>query len=131
MERRSVSTDTLYERRNKYARLVRVGHHIWSAGTLAVDEHGDVPHAESAYRQTIDALEKLEKSMKELDADRSHVVRTRLYITRIKDADEVGKAHADFFGDIFPAATMVEVKGLAHPYSLVEVEIEAFVHDDA
>lgn len=127
MERRNVSTDTTYEQRNRYARIVRVGSHVWSAGTLAVDGFGDVMHPDSAYQQTIEALEKIEGAMKQIGADRSSVVRTRLYITRGNAADEVGKAHADFFGDIFPAATMVEVKGLAHPAALVEVEIEGYV----
>lgn len=127
MERRHVSTNTKYEAQNRYARVVRVGPHVWSAGTLAVDEYGDVAHPESAYQQTIEALTKIEGALREVGANRSHVVRTRLYITRGNTADEVGKAHADFFQDVFPAATMVEIKGLAHPYALVEVEVECYV----
>ena len=127
MQRAHVSTETEYERRNRYARVVRVGPHVWSAGTLAVDELGDVAHPDSAYRQTYEAFEKIEGAMKQLGADRSHAVRTRMYITRGNIADEVGKAHADFFGETFPTATMIEIKGLAHPSALVEVELEAYV----
>ena len=127
MERRNVSTDTKYEQQNRYARVVRMGSHIWSAGTLAVDAYGDVRHPESAYLQTVEALQKIEGAMREVGADRSNVVRTRMYIVRGNVADEVGKAHAEFFGDAFPAATLVEIKGLAHPNALVEVEIEGYV----
>lgn len=127
MQRTHVSTETTYEQRNKYARVVRVGPHVWSAGTLAIDDYGDVPHPDSAYQQTYDAFAKIEDAMKQLGADRSHVVRTRMYITRGNTSDEVGKAHADFFHDTFPCATMIEIKGLAHPAALVEVEVEAYV----
>jgi enamine deaminase RidA (YjgF/YER057c/UK114 family) len=130
MQRTHVSTDTAYEQRNKYARAVRVGPHVWSAGTMAIDDYGDVPHPDSAYQQTYDAFAKIEAAMRDLGADRSHVVRTRMYITRGTTADEVGKAHADFFGNAFPAATMIEIKGLAHPAALVEVELDAYVPSD-
>jgi len=126
-ERRSASSGTAYEARNRYARAVRVGPHIWTAGTLAVDAQGDVFHPESPYQQTIYALEKLERALAELGASRADVVRTRIYIVRSVHADDIGSAHADFFGDIFPCCTLVEIKGLAHPQALVEVELEAYV----
>lgn len=129
MQRRHVSTRTRWEQRVKYARVVRVGPFAWSAGTLGTNEFGDIAHPDSAYRQTIDAFAKIEAALREVGMDRRHVVRTRMYVIDMNDQEEVGRAHADFFGDIMPAATMLAIRGLASPTAKVEVELEAIAHD--
>lgn len=129
-ERRLVSTGTAWEARNGYSRVVRVGPHVWTAGTLPTNDAGDVVHADSPYRQTLAALEKLERAMGEVGATRADVVRTRLYVTQIRFEAEVGRAHKEFFGDAMPCATMVEVAALASPLAMIEVEVEAYVGAD-
>lgn len=128
-ERKNVSTRTTYEDRFRYSRAVRIGPHIWTAGTLAIDDDGNVPHIHSPYQQTLDALNKLEKALKDVGATRADVVRTRMYIVKMNHSEDVGRAHAEFFGDTYPCATMIEIKGLAHPHTLVEVELEAYTVD--
>ncbi|GED57680.1 hypothetical protein BFO01nite_18120 [Brevibacillus formosus] len=80
-----------------------------------------------AYEQTRFILETIEKALRELDADLSHVVRTRMFVTDISKWEEIGKAHGEFFREIQPVATMVEVKALIDPRLLVEIEVEAIV----
>ena len=127
IDRRNISTETVFEQRNGYSRIVRVGPHAWSAGTLAIDENGDIVHSNSHYQQTLFALEKIETALNEAGVKREHIVRTRLYVTQANHHEDYGQAHADFFGEIMPACTMVEVKGLVNPFALVEVELEAYV----
>ena len=130
MDRQNISTGSIWEQRVGYSRVVRKGPFVFSAGTLAVSESGDVLHAHSAYLQTIAALEKIERAMEKVGASRRDVVRTRMYILHLRDQEEVGRGHHEFFGDIAPAATMIEIKGLAAPNALVEVEVEAIVDAD-
>ncbi len=128
MQRQQVSSGTMWEERNGYSRAVRVGPFVYVAGTLATDDKGALVHLESPYRQTIHALEKIEQAgLIPLGATRADVVRTRLYVVDMADCDEVGRAHKAFFGDIMPAATMVQVGPLAAPEARVEVEVEAVV----
>lgn len=130
MERRNISSGSIWEQRVGYSRVVRKGNHVFAAGTLAVDENGEVLHAHSPYLQTIAALEKIERAMKQVGSSRGDVVRTRMYILHLRDQDEVGRGHREFFGDVAPVATMIEIKGLAAPNALVEVELEAIVDPD-
>lgn len=129
MQRTNISTGTVWEQRVGYCRVVRVGQLVFSAGTLATDDEGEMLHPHSPYLQTLAALEKIERAMKRAGADRQQVVRTRMYILHMRDQEEVGRAHKEFFGDILPAATMVEVRALAAPNALVEIELEAVVTD--
>lgn len=131
MDRTNISTGSVWEQRVGYSRVVRKGAFVFSAGTLAVDEHGEILHAQSAYRQTLAAFEKIEAAMKRVGADRNDVVRTRMYVLHMRDQDEVGRAHREFFGEVMPVATMVEIKGLAAPNALVEVEADAIVDGEA
>jgi len=86
-------------------------------------------HPESPYQQTIYALEKLERALAELGASRADVVRTRIYVTDITHEQEVGRAHLEFFGDLMPCCTMIEIGKLASPMAMVEVEVEAIIAD--
>lgn len=129
MERKSVSTGSVWEQRVGYSRVVRVGQLVFGAGTLAVDDQGEVVHPHSPYLQTLAAFEKIERAMQQVGADRRHTVRTRMYILHLRDQDEVGRAHKEFFGDLMPVSTMIEIKALAAPNALVEVELDAVVGD--
>ena len=129
MERRRVSSGTKWEEQNGYSRAVRAGAVVYVSGTLATDDRGDMLHPGSPHLQTIAALEKIERALKEVGAARTDVVRTRLYIVDTRHQDEAGLAHAEFFGDTRPCCTLVVVSALASPMALVEVEVDAVVDD--
>jgi len=104
-----------------YSRAVRVGNTIVVAGTTAP---GD-----DAYAQTKAALAIIERALVELGATMGDVVRTRMFVVNMADADAVGRAHGEAFAAIRPAATMVEVRRLISPELLVEIEVDAIVDE--
>lgn len=107
-----------------YSRVVRVGDTAWTAGcTSTVD--GVVQHPGDAYAQTLVAFEVALFALARVGFDRDDVVQTRMYVLRTEDADAVGRAHAQLFGEIRPAATMLAVAGFVDPAMLVEVEVVA------
>ncbi len=110
-----------------YSRAVRVGDHIFVAGTTSVDREGRVVGEGDWYEQTRTALARVVAALGELGADARHVVRTRLFVTDITHWEEVGRAHAEVFAAVRPACTMVEVARLIDPALLVEVEADAVV----
>lgn len=120
--RRNVSSDSAYESVVGYSRAVRVGPHISVAGTTGA---GDDIAA-----QTRDALNRIEAALNEVGASLRDVVRTRIYVTDITQWREVGAAHAEVFGGIRPAATMVEVSALIDPALRVEIEADAYLPTD-
>ena len=126
-----VSSGTTWEKQVGYSRAVRIGNHVWVAGTTATDDRGEVVGAGDAAVQTRYALEKIERALREAGASMQDVVRTRLFVTDIDQWEAIGRVHGAFFGDVRPAATMVEVSRLIDPAHLVEIEVDAFVHDDA
>ncbi|MEM1423301.1 MAG: Rid family hydrolase [Planctomycetota bacterium] len=127
MDRQKVSTGTEWERENGYSRAVRAGGLVFVSGTLAADSEGNILDPDSPYKQTLHALEKAEGALIELGSSRADVVRTRLYVTSMQVAREVGRAHAEFFGDVMPCCTLLGVASLASPLAAVEVELEAVV----
>ena len=129
MARRTVSGNSPWEPIVGYSRAVRVGPHVWIAGTTATDANGQIVGAGDAGAQARQALANIRRALAAAGAGMEHVVRTRMYVTRIEDAEAVGAAHAECFGDIRPAATMIEVGRLVSPDMLVEIEAEAFVGD--
>ncbi|MFC8689117.1 RidA family protein [Brevibacillus porteri] len=126
MNRKKVFTGSPWEPVVGYCRAIRIGDRIEVAGTTAMKD-GEVVGVGDAYAQTRFILETIEKALRELDADLSHVVRTRMFVTDISKWEEIGKAHGEFFREIQPVATMVEVKALIDPRLLVEIEVEAIV----
>lgn len=109
-----------------YSRAVRVGNIIEVAGTTAMD--GDILIGEGdVYAQTKFIFEKIEKALQQLGSSLNDVVRTRMFITNIADWELVGKAHGEFFADIKPVATMVEVNGLINKDLLIEIEVTAII----
>lgn len=127
MKRKLISSGAIWEDKAGYSRAVKVGPYIEVSGTVAVD--GDQLIGEGdPYVQAKFALQKIEKALNEAGAEMKHVVRTRIYVTRIEDWEEVTKAHAEFFKTIKPACTLVQVAGLIDENYLVEIEASAILH---
>ena len=110
--RKNISSNTPWECNIGYSRAVRIDNHIWVAGTTATDEHGQVVGKNNAAEQTRYILQKIVRALVEAGASLKHVVRTRMFVTRITDWEMVGRVHGEFFGEVRPAATMVEVSRL-------------------
>jgi enamine deaminase RidA (YjgF/YER057c/UK114 family) len=130
-DRRHAFSGTPWEAQYGYARAVRSGDLVEVAGTTAVDSGGNVVAPGDAYAQTRYSLDKIGRALRELGADFADVVRTRTFVTDIAIWQEVGRAHAETFGDVRPAATLVQVAALVHPDLLVEIEVTAHVHRSA
>lgn len=128
MDKKRVFTGSPWEPVVGYCRAIRIGNRIEVAGTTAMN-HGEVVGEENAYEQTRFILQTIEKALRELGASMFDVVRTRMFVTDISKWEEIGKAHGEFFRDIQPAATMVEVKALIDPRLMVEIEVEAVLEE--
>ena len=125
LEIKKVSSGAKWEDIVGYSRAIQVGNVIEVAGTTAVNERGEVVGINDTYTQTKYIIQKAEKALQELGADLSNVIRTRIYTTDISKWEEIGKAHGEFFREIKPVATMVEVSKLINPELLVEMEFSA------
>ena len=110
-----------------YSRAVKAGPFIEIAGTTATKEDGSIEGVGNAHRQTQYILQKIEQVLAHFDTDMSRVIRTRMYVTDIAHWEDVGRAHGEFFSQIKPVATMVEVSNLIHRDMLVEIEVTAYV----
>jgi enamine deaminase RidA (YjgF/YER057c/UK114 family) len=130
MARTNISSGTKWEKSVGYSRAVRVGPHIYVAGTTAVDAEGAVVAPGDAFAQTKFILRKIEYALGEAGASMDRVVRTRMFVTDISRFEEIGRAHGEFFKEIRPASTMVEVKALVDPEMLIEIEADAYVESD-
>lgn len=126
MNKQQVLTDFPLEKMIGYCPAIRIGNRIEVAGTAAYKD-GKVIGEDNPYEQTKFIIETIKDILHELGADLSHVVRTRIFVTDISKWQEVGRAHGEFFKEIQPASTMVEVKALMDPRLLVEIEAEAII----
>ena len=120
-----VSSGSEFESTVGYSRAVRVGPHVVVSGTT-----GPAP-ADDIGAQTREALRRIETALTEVGATLGDVVRTRIYVTDISRWREVGAVHSEIFGEVRPAATMVEVSALIAPGLLVEIEADAYSADDS
>lgn len=127
MNRTNYSSGAKWEDIVGYSRAVKIGNTIEVTGTVAVDENSNLVGDNSAYEQTKFIIQKIEKVLEQAGASLKDVVRTRMFVTDISRWQEYGKAHGEFFKDIKPCTSMIEIKGLISPEYLVEIEATAII----
>jgi len=127
--RQLVSSGGPWEEVVGYSRAVRVGNHISVSGTTAAEPDGTVFGGNDGYLQARRCFEIIARALAEAGASMADVVRTRMFVTDISRWEEFSRAHAEFFRDVRPAATMVQVSGLMTPEMLIEIEVDAVVQD--
>ena len=125
-KRINISSETLWEDKLGYCRAVRIGNIIEVSGTTSVDRDSLIG-TDDLYSQTKFVILKIEKALQDAGAELTDVVRTRMYVTDISKWEEAAKAHAEFFGTIKPATTLVEVSSLIDPDMLIEIEASAVI----
>jgi len=124
-QRQNISSGTVWETLAGYSRAVRLGDLIAVSGTTATDENGHIVGQGDPYAQTAFILRKIERALREAGASLEDVVRTRIFVTNVAQWEAVARAHAEVFGEIRPANTLVEVSALIGEGYLVEIEADA------
>jgi enamine deaminase RidA (YjgF/YER057c/UK114 family) len=127
MERTNYPSGAIWEEIVGYSRAVKIGNVIEVTGTVAIDDDNNPVGVNNAYEQTKFIIGKIEKVLERAGASLKDVVRTRMFVTDISKWKEYGEAHGEFFKDIRPCTSMIEVKGLIAPEYIIEIEATAII----